>query len=92
MCFVDAEEYCAWAGGRRLPTEKEWEFAARGGRINETYPWGNDLSKTKMMNVWDGEFPEENSAEDGYVHLAPVNTFKQNSYGLYNMLGTMTYL
>jgi formylglycine-generating enzyme required for sulfatase activity len=89
VSYKDAEEYCSWSENRRLPTELEWEYAARGGLTNETYPWGSQLLPNRM-NAWDGEFPKENTLLDGYHGLAPVKTYKaQNSYGLYNMLGNV---
>jgi formylglycine-generating enzyme required for sulfatase activity len=88
VSYKDAEEYCNWAGGLRLPTEKEWEFAARGGRINESYPWGNVFTPGRM-NIWDGDFPKENTLIDGYHGVAPVKSYLPNDYGLYNMLGNV---
>eukprot|EP01040_Poterioochromonas_malhamensis_P006566 gene6566-7070_t len=87
ISYHDAYEYCTWAG-RRLPTEKEWEYAARGGRVNETYPWG-DVPRSKRMNIWEGEFPKGNTLKDGYLGPAPVKSFPPNDYGLYNMLGNV---
>lgn len=89
VSYNDAVEYCAWTG-RRLPTEKEWEYAARGGRINETYPWGNNYEPNRM-NIWDHDkFPEKpKQLLDGYLGIAPVRTYEPNDYGLYNMLGNV---
>ena len=89
VSYNDAEEYCAWAG-RRLPTDKEWEFAARDSRSKQNYPWG-DKYKPGLMNIWDGdEFPESNLLIDRYYGPAPVMTFgPSEEYGLYNMLGNV---
>jgi formylglycine-generating enzyme required for sulfatase activity len=72
----------------RLPTEKEWEFAARGGLVNQSYPWGTEFEQNKM-NIWDGKFPNENTMSDGYLGLAPVESYDANKYGLYNMVGNV---
>lgn len=88
VSFLDAVEYCSWAGDMRLPTEKEWEYAARGGRVNQSYPWGTEFIQNKM-NIWDGKFPNENTKLDGYHGLAPVKSYDANKYGLYNMVGNV---
>jgi formylglycine-generating enzyme required for sulfatase activity len=90
VCWEDADAYARWAG-KRLPTEAEWEYAARGGKNRTRFIWGDELRPDGQWraNIWQGHFPDRGAAEDGFARTAPVGSFPANAFGLLDMAGNV---
>lgn len=90
VSWHDAQSYCDWAG-QRLPTEAEWEYGARGGLEGKRFAWGDELTPRGkwMCNIWQGDFPVRNTADDGFLGTAPVKRYRPNGYGLWQMAGNV---
>lgn len=90
LSWLDVQEFCKWAN-TKLPTEAQWEYAARGGHDGRVYPWGNTQQPNGewLQNIWQGEFPVEDTGEDGHTSTAAVGSFTPNDFGLYDMSGNV---
>ena len=90
VSWNDALAFCQWSN-KRLPSEAEWEYAARGGLVQKRFPWGDELMQNNEhhCNIWQGSFPQINTLEDGYLGTAPVKSFQPNGFGLYNVAGNV---
>ena len=90
VSWSDAQAYASWAG-KSLPTEAQWEYAARGGLEQKLYPWGDELTPggKHLCNIWQGQFPIEDQAEDGFAGICPIDAFPPNGYGLYSISGNV---